>query len=67
MDYADFVALIKQNTSDRLNEYKGLCRFCLKNKSQGIDISDDNYNTKQNRDTIYDNYVAITKQHVRSL
>lgn len=64
MNYTEFVTLIGQNTSHRLVDYKRLCRFCLKDQSDGIYISDDNSNTKIRRDMIYENYVAITKQHV---
>lgn len=67
MNFNDFFALIKENTSNRLQNYKELCRFCLQHKSDGIDISADNYNTSQQRDTLLNNHLIITKQYVRNL
>lgn len=65
MSYTEFMSFIKTNTSDKLAEYQELCRFCLKNQLRGIDISDDsNYSTKEQRESILNNYTIITKQYV---
>lgn len=67
MNYSDFVALIKQNTCNHLTNYKELCRLCLQNKSDGIDISDDSHTTKKQRDTVFNNHVIITNKYVSDL
>lgn len=70
MSYADFLTLIKENTSHKLNDYKKLCRFCLEDQTHGIDMSDDNNKSKQERDrrdSILNNYVVITKKDVRQM
>ncbi len=64
MNYIDFLALLKENTKDKLDNYKELCRFCLDYQSNGIDIGD-NCRSTQQRDDILNNYVNITKQYVR--
>ncbi|XP_037050886.1 zinc finger protein 25-like [Bradysia coprophila] len=63
--YTDFVALIKENTNNKLDDYKGLCRFCLGNQSQIFDMGDANcYTKQQQRDAISNNYFIVTKQYL---
>lgn len=65
MNYADFLTLVKENTN-KLDDYKGLCRFCLDNQPNVFDMGDDNCNSMQRRGDIFNNYIIITKEYVRT-
>lgn len=69
MSYTDFLDLLKQNTGNKLNEYKHLCRFCLAYQPCGIDISENvcNHKQKQQRDAVLNSYIIITKQYVSKM
>lgn len=62
--YCEFLTLLKENTGSKLDDYKTLCRLCLKNQSNGIDISATDCNTKEQRDVLLNNYILITKRYV---
>lgn len=65
MIYTDFLSLIKANTSNKLGNYKQLCRFCLGYQHNKIDITDANCSfQKQN---ILNNYTIVTKEYVRGV
>lgn len=65
MIYTDFLSLIRQNTSNKLDDYKDLCRFCLSYQPDGIFISENVYNNENWQDAILNDYFIVTKQHVR--
>lgn len=64
MGYNDFLELITRNTSNKLDDYKELCRICLENHADGIDISENSVSSIKRREAIRSNYITITKQHV---
>ncbi|KAG4072287.1 hypothetical protein HA402_004219 [Bradysia odoriphaga] len=62
MGYNDFLDLITRNTSNKLEDYKELCRICLENQPNSVDISDNSYVNRS--EEIRSNYTAITKQYL---
>ncbi|XP_037024330.1 zinc finger protein 2 homolog isoform X1 [Bradysia coprophila] len=64
MSYSDFLELIKRNTSNELGNYQELCRICLENHANGVDISENSCSSIKQREAIQNNYNTITKQYL---
>ncbi|KAJ6645910.1 Zinc finger protein, partial [Pseudolycoriella hygida] len=53
---------LKKNTGNKVDNYKGLCRFCLAMRSDGIDVGKDSKQQREQRESILSSYSVITKQ-----
>lgn len=64
MGYNDFVELITKNTRNNLVDYKDLCRICLENQPNGVDIGEDSFSSTKRREAVRSNYITVTKRNV---
>lgn len=66
MGYNEFLEQITRNANNKLENYKELCRVCLKNHSNGVEISENSFSSIERRETIRSNYITITKKYVHT-
>ncbi|XP_037024329.1 zinc finger protein 718-like [Bradysia coprophila] len=64
MGYNDFLELITRNTSNKLDDYKELCRICLENQPNSVDISENSCSSVKRSEAIRSNYITISKQYL---